>query len=346
MPIIFSGTKLPQSEIKEIQSEIYADWGTFRERDVNIQENHKSGTEVYESKVTVANKAYSSDAVTSDANAKAEVDRSAVNLVKTMFSDVIDYNVLLDTRFEKSMKQGAFNTVSTEFDNAVLQYITPAISEDMEEMTWDGATTAQKAAIAALTPGAGQGSISAAAQVLVAAMPTRLVNSLPATILYNDSQSKDTPGAGLGDYKKVAATAYDATTIADEYAKMFNGIEPKVLADKLNPPCIYAPLADRQLMLTANNSKGAASNQNFLFADKTLHSKCYYNGIEVKFKPLVGFHIISPAKYLILLFDLINDMNILETGKVANGADQYYYKNVQAFATWCTNQRYITLYGG
>jgi hypothetical protein len=99
-------------------------------------------------------------------------------------------------------------------------------------------------------------------------------------------------------------------------------------------------------MITANNSKGAASNKNFLFAGEELHSKCYYNGVEVKFKPLVGFHIISPAKYLMVLFDLVNDMNILETGKMPAGADQYYYKNVQAFATWCTNQRYITLYGG
>jgi hypothetical protein len=39
-------------------------------------------------------------------------------------------------------------------------------------------------------------------------------------------------------------------------------------------------------------------------------------------------------------------MNILETGKMANGADLMYIKNVQALSTWVTNQRYITLYGG
>jgi hypothetical protein len=345
MSITFTGVKVPQSELPEIQSEIYADWGTFRERDVNIQENHKSGAEVYESKVSVVNEAYSSAAVTASAGVAA-VNRTVVNLTKTMFKDVIDYSVLLDTRFEKSMKQGAFNTVSTEFDNAVLVFITPAISEDMEKMTWDGATAAQQTAIAALTPGAGQGSISAGAQTLVAAMPTRLVNSIPATILYNDSQSKDTPGAGLGDYIKVGATAYDSTDIADEYAKMFAGIVPEVLNDKVNAPVIYAPLADRQLMMTANNSKGAASNKNFLFTDATLHSKAYYNGVEIRFKPLGTFHIISPPKYILILFDLLNDMNILETGKMADGADQYYYKNVQAFTTWCTNQKLITLYGG
>ncbi len=345
MSITFSGTKLPQSEIKDIQSEIYADWGTFRDRDIKIDEGHKSGTEVYESKVTVVNEAYSADAVTASAG-DAKVDRSAVTLVKTMFKDIIDYNVLLDTRFENSMKQGAFNTVSQEFDNAVLQFIQPAISQTMEEITWDGATTAQKALIAGLTPGAGQGSISAAAQVLVAAMPTNLVNSLVATILHNDSQSKDTPGAGIGDYIKVASTAYTAATIAAEYQKMYEAIEPKILNDKLNPPIIFAPLADRQLMRVANNSVGAASNQNFLFSSPAMDAQAFYNGVEVRFKPLVDFHIISPGVFLVLLFDLLNDMNILETGKIANGADQYFYKNVQSFTTWCTNQRYIILYGG
>lgn len=345
MPITFSGTKLPQSEIEEIQAEIYSDWGTFRNRDVNIQEGHKSGAEVYESKVTVEERPYTGDEVTSG-NGDARVERSVVNLIKGEWADVINYNELLSTRFEKSMAKGAFNTVSSEFDNKILQYITPAISQDLENLTWNGATAAQKIAIAALPSGAGQGSISASAQALVAAMPTTIHNSLPATILYNDSQSKVTPGAGLGDYVKVGATAYTAATIADEYAKMFAAIDPKVIADVINPPIIYAPLADRQLMLTANNSVGAASNKNFMFQNESLTSTCYYNGVEVRFKPLVGFHIVSPAKYLLILFDLVNDMNILETGKMANGSDKYYYKNVQAWATWCTNQRYITLYGG
>ena len=41
MAIVFSGTKLPQSEIAEIQKEIYADWGTFRDSDIGIEEGHK-----------------------------------------------------------------------------------------------------------------------------------------------------------------------------------------------------------------------------------------------------------------------------------------------------------------
>lgn len=273
------------------------------------------------------------------------VQKSVVNLIKVMFADTVNYETLLDTRFERSMQAGAFNTVSSEFDNKILQQITPAISQTLENVTWDGATTAQKALIAGLTPGAAQGSISAGAQTLVAAMPSNLVNSLPAIILHNDSQSKDTPGAGLGDYKKVLNIAtITSSTIAAEYAKLYATLDPKVMANE--EVIIYAPLAHRQLMMIANNSVGAASNQNFVFSGDGMDAKAYYNGIEVKFKPLVGFMIAAPAKYLHVLMDLASDMSNLETGKMANGSEEYFYKNVQAFATWCTNQRYITLYGG
>lgn len=345
--VTFSGTKLPQSELKEIQSEIYADWGTFRERDISIDEGHKSGTDVYESKVTVNMKAATSGKVTADGVAEYKVDKTPVTNSRVEFSDIIDHSTLLDTRFEKSMAKGAFNLVSKDFDNAVLQYITPAISERMESALWDGATTAQKAAIAALTAGAGQGSISAGAQTLVAAMPTNLFNSLPAIILYNNSQSKAVAGAGLGDYKKVLSIAASITSanIADEYAKLYATLDPKTLADPANPPVIFAPLAHRQLMRTANNSVGAASNKNFDFDDNTLNSKVYYQGIEVKFKPL-NFIICSDPRYLKLLMDLVSDVSSMETGEVGEGAQQMWYKNIQSISTWCTNQRYITLYGG
>lgn len=346
MAISFSGTKLPQSELAEIQKELYSNWGTFRDMDVDIQENHKSGTEVYESKVSVNMAAYSSAAITAGSDV-LKVDRTPVVTTKVQFKDVIDYNTLLDTRFERSMAQGAFNLVSTEFDNAVLQDITPAISQAMENAVWNGATSAQKTAIAALTPNAAQGSISAGAQTLAAAMPTTLFNSLPATILYNYSQSKGTPGAGLGDYKKVLTiSAITSATIAAEYGKLYAQIDPIVIADLNNQPVIYAPLAHRQLMRIANNAVGAAQQINFLFDSDKNDAKCYYNGIEVKFKPLVGFMIASNPKYLKVLMDLASDMSVLETGQMANGAEQMYYSNVQNIATWVTNQRYIVLYGG
>lgn len=344
MAVVFSGVKVAQTELEEIQSEIYADWGTFRDGDVEINEGHKAGADVYESKVSVNMQAHSTGEVTSGSDVLG-VQKTTVNLTKIMFADTVNYETLLNTRFERSMQAGAFNTVSSEFDNKILQQVSPAISQTMENVTWNGATAATQTAVAALTAAAPQGSISAGAKTLVAAMPTNLVDSLPAVILYNNSQSKTVPGAGLGDYKKVLSIAtITSATIAAEYAKLFATLDPKVLANET--VIIYAPLEHRQLMLIANNSVGAASNQNFVFSGEGMDAKAYYNGIEVKFKPLVGFMIASPPKYLKILMDLASDVSHLETGKMANGSEEYFYKNVQAFATWCTNQRYITLYGG
>jgi hypothetical protein len=347
MAVTFTGTKLPQSELAEIQLELYQDSATFRDRIIDIQEGHKSGADVYESSVGVTFKAATSGAVTADGTIATAVNKTAVSLGRIEVSDVIDESTLLDTRFQKSMAAGAFNLVSSEYDNAVLQQITPAIGEGLENLIWDGATAAQKIAIAALVPGAPQGSISAGAQVLAAAMPVNLVNSIPAIILHNASQAKAVPGAGLGEYNKVLAiAAVTSATIAAEYGKMYAVAPSKIVNNKVDAPCIFAPLGDMQLIKVANNSVGAASNKNFLVEGSGATEKISYNGIEIKFVPLVGFRILTLPKYLKILMDLTSDASSLEVGQVANGAQQRWYKNVQAFTTWVTNQRYITLYGG
>lgn len=347
MAVNFSGTKLPQSELAEIQQELYQDSATFRERYVDIQENHKSGTEVYESKVTVTAKAATSGKVVADATIDLAAQRTAVALTSIEFSDIIDESSLLDTRFERSMQAGAFNRVSSEFDNAVLQQVTPAIGQTLEEMIWNGVTTAKKTAIAALTPGAAQGSISAGAQTLVAAMPVNLVDSLPATILHNASTSKVVPGAGLGDYKKVLTiAAITSATIAAEYAKLYAAAPSKVVNNVTNVPYIYAPLEHRQLIKIANNAVGAAQQINFLVEGQGASERISYNGIEIKFVPLKGFMILSDPRYLKILMDLTSDLSTLNVGEVGEGAMQRYIKNIQTLATWVTNQRYITLYGG
>ena len=347
MAVTFTGTKLPQTELAEIQQELYQDSATFREKWVDIQEGHKSGTDVYESKVSVTAKAASSGKVTADGTIALGVQKTPVSLTAIEFSDIVDESTLLDTRFERSMKAGAFNRISNEFDNAVLQQVTPAIGESLENMIWNGATSAQQTAIAALTAGAGQGSISAGAKTLVAAMPTNLINSIPATILYNDSQSKTVAGAGLGDYQKVLSiSAVTSATIAAEYAKLYAAAPSKVVNNKTNVPFIYAPLADMQLIKVANNAVGAAQQVNFLVEGSGASEKISYNGIEIKFVPLVGFRILSDPRYLKVIMDLTSDMSSLNIGEVGEGAMQRYIKNIQTITTWCTNQRYITLYGG
>ncbi len=243
------------------------------------------------------------------------------------------------------MKAGAFNTVSDEFDKKVLIDITPAIGADLENKIWNGATSATKTAIAALTPGAGQGSITAAAQTAVAAMPTTLFDSLVVRTLYNASQAKTTPGAGLGDYVKVTGTTVTSANIATEYGKLYAGANSKVIES--GEARIFAPLGDRQLIKVANNAVGAAQQVNFLVEGTGVNEKIYYNGVEINFHPLAAnFRILTMPKFLKVLMDLRGDLSTLQIGQVANGAMQRYIKNTQAMSTWVTNQRYITLYGG
>ena len=341
MAVVFSGTKLPQTELAEIQKEIYADWGTFRDGDVTINEGHKSSADVYESKVVVNMAAYSSAAVTAGSDTLT-AEKTPVSLTKVQFADTIDYNTLLDTRFERSMQGGAFNTVSSEFDNAVLQDISPAISETMESVTWDGATTAQKVLIAALTPGAAQGSLTAYGQTLVAAMPSNQFNSIPATLIHNASNAKGTPGAGLGDYRKVLTPiALTSANIAAQYLKMYETHFAAVNDSSEELHKIYAPLADKALMVSAN--KGATTvNPDFV----EIGGKWTYNGYEVIFVPMVGFRIMCNPEFLMFLTDKADDAQSFEQQRGANLADFQIWKSIMFAETFPVNQRYITLYGG
>tara|TARA_R110002020_G_scaffold110866_6_gene256145 strand:+ start:1623 stop:2675 length:1053 start_codon:yes stop_codon:yes gene_type:complete len=350
MGVNYSGSKTNQTELAKIQEEIYAESNTFRDGLVEIDQNHKSGADVYESSVEVTAAAYSTDGVNS---ATGDIDmlanKTSVALNTFQYSDLVDEDSLKGTRFERSMQAGAFNIDSTEFDQKVLIQVAPAIGEDVENFIWNGATTAKKSSIAGLTPGAGQGSISAGAQTLVAAMPTNLVNSLPATILYNDSQAKATPGAGLGDYIKVPSiAAIDASTIADEYSKMYLAAPSKAVNYRKNGEVceIFAPLSHRQLIKTANNSVGAASNKNFLVEGSGENETISYNGHKINFVPLVDFMIMAIPSYMKILCDLVADVSSLKIGEVANGASQRYIKNIQTMTTWVVGQKYITLYGG
>ena len=343
MAISFTGGTTNQTELEKIQEELYAESFTFRDGLVEIDQGHKSGTDVYESSATVTASAATTTAVSATGDIALNANKTAVSLVSFQFEDTMDDNVLKGTRFERSMARGAFNVVSSEFDQKVLIQVAPAIGETVENMIWNGATAAQQTAIAALTAGAGQGSISAGAKTLAAAMPTNLVNSLPATILYNNSQAKATPGAGLGDYRKVLSIAtVTAASIAAEYSKAYLASDSKIINSMTEKAEIFAPLADRQLIKTANNAVGAAQQVNFLVEGDNIS----YNGHKINFVPLVGFRIIAIPSYMKILCDLTSDVSSLEIDRMANGSRQRFIKNVQTMTTWVVGQKYITLYGG
>jgi len=300
--------------------------------------------DIYESSASVTFSTANYGPVTSD-NVALKLQKSTVDLKTFNVEGIIDETVLFNTRAEKSMKAGAFEVVSDEFDQRVLIQVQPAASEQLEANVWNGATTATKAAIAALTPNAAQGSISAGAQALVAAMPTTFFDSVPATMLYNASNSKVVAGAGLGDYKKVLSIAtVTSSTIVAEYVKAYNTIPDNILT-KIGDeaPVIYAPKGDYKLIKNVNRVQGAALQENFVGSS---FNDMYFNDVKIVFVDLVGFRIAAQKFNLKLVMDLLSDSSQLIIEKEANASTRRIIKIINTMTTWVVKQKWNVLYAG
>jgi len=343
MAVTYTGTKTEAGEYAEIVQEIYADSPTFRGETIELVEGHKSGLDIYESSAEITFTAANYGAVTAD-NVNLKSQKSIVNLKTFNVEGIIDESSLKGTRFEKSMKAGAYNVVSDEFDQKVLIQVQPAVGAKLESWVWDGATTATKAAIAALTPGAGQGSITAAAQTKVAAMPTTLFDSIPATMLYNDSQSKATAGAGLGDYLKVTGTTITTANIVAEYVKIYNAIPNDVLVmTGDDAPVIFAPKGHYKMIKSVNRVQGAALQENFV---GTSFNDMYFNDVRIIFVDLVDFVIAAQKYNLKLVMDLLSDSSQLIIEKEANASTRRILKLINSMTTWVVKQKWNVLYNG
>ena len=343
MAVTYTGIKTEAGEYAEIVQEIYADSPTFRGETIELVEGHKSGLDVYESSAEITFSAANYGPVTAD-NVALKAQKSIVNLKTFNVEGIIDESSLKGTRFERSMKAGAFNVISDEFDQKVLIQVQPAVGAKLESWVWNGATAATKAAIAALVPGAGQGSVSAGAQTLVAAMPTTLFDSVPATMIYNDSQSKAVPGAGLGDYLKVAGTTVTSANIVAEYVKRYNAIPNDVLVmTGDDAPIIYAPKAEYKLIKSVNRVQGAALQENFI---GNSFNDMYFNDVKIIFVDLVGFAIVAQKMNLKLVMDLLSDSSQLIIEKEANASTRRILKLINSMTTWVVKQKYNVLYNG
>lgn len=343
MAITYTGTKVAQSEYTDIIQEVYSDSPTFRGETIEIVEGHKSGMDIYESSADVTFTDANYGPVTAD-NVALKAQKSTVNLKTFNVEGIVDESSLLGTRFQKSMKAGAYEVVSDEFDQKVLIQVQPATSAKLEAAVWNGATATTKAAIAALTAGAGQGSISAGAKALVAAMPTNKFDSIVATMLYNDSNSKATAGAGLGDYIKVTGTTITTSNIVAEYVKIFNAIPNEIIVlTGDDAPVIFAPKAHYKLIKAVNRVQGAALQENFVGSS---FNDMSFNDVKIVFVDLVDFVICAQKYNLKLVMDLMSDSSQLIIEKEANASTRRILKIINTMTTWVVKQKWNVLYNG
>lgn len=304
---------------------------------VTFNDNIKAGSIFTEAGVSVTAQLYTGQALSTAGS--LEITDRMITPIKLEYKQTFLQEALRNSRFNTTMKGGAWEIESSEFASTVLAMVGPAVSQDAEIQFWSGITSTTKTAIAGLTASAGQGSITATTQTAVASMTAGAIDGVYAKILYDNG--------ALGQYIKVAGTTITAANIAAEYAKVYAEIPAENLADTISPTLIYAPLKHKQLMRIANNAVGAAQQINFLFESAANDSKCYYNGVEVAFVPLPDNKMYAQRKAAISWnTDLTDDVNKFEVGKMQADADVQFVRSIYTLAANVGQASKGVLYGG
>lgn len=318
--------------------QLYFENKTIGKGYVTFNDNIKAGTILTDELVTVTAQLYTGSALSSSGSI-ALTDR-AVTLTKLEYKQTFLDETIRATRFNQDMKKGAWEIESNEFATKVLGKYGPLVSQDAETIFWGGVTSGTKTAVAGLSPGAGQGSITAAAQTAFAGLTAGLVDGIFSKAFYDNG--------AIGGYIKVTGTTVTAANIAAECAKIYAAIPAVALNDDNDPVVIYCPRAWKQLVYNANNAVGAAQQINFLIEGTGADARFYYNNVEMLFVPVPSnlWAYAHQKSKVMWNTDLLDDVNKVEIGKVANDGDLRFIRSIYCIHTHIATATNGVLYGG
>lgn len=338
MAITYTPVDIRGKAVEPILEQVFFANKTVADGYVTFNTDIKAGTIFTEAGVGVTAQLYTGAALASSGSMTI-TDRT-ITPTKLEYKQTFLQESLRSSRFNTTMKGGAWEIESSEFASTVLAMTGPAVSQDSENIFWGGITAATKASIAALVPGAGQGAITAATQAAVAALTAGFVDGVFAKVLFDQD--------AIGGYIKVTGTTVTSANIAAEFAKIYAAIPAENLADTLSPTVIYAPRSWKQLMRIANNAVGAAQQINFLFDSPANDSKAYYNGVEVLFVPTPNALMAYAQRKNAVSWntDLIDDINRFEVGKLVNDGDTQFVRSIYTLAANVGQATKGVLYGG
>lgn len=305
---------------------------TISENLVSFESDVKNESIFTESSNAVTLQAFSSGAPTSQGT--ITLTDTSVTPTKVMFYQEFDPNTLRPSRFKRSMKPGAWEMMSTEFERVVLAAYGKEVSLDAESKWWSGILAGTKTAIAALSPGTANNQVGAAEQTWAAAQTATQFDGVVAKMIYNNG--------ALGTRVKVAGTTVSSTNVATEYAKVYAAIPAVVLA-QTEKPFLYAPYSHKQFI----NIFNVSATYRDLFSVDIKADKYFYNGIEIKFVPVPENCIIAALpSNLIWCTDLVADINKMEINKIANNREDMFVKHIFTIAAHVARQANNVLYLG
>jgi hypothetical protein len=338
MALSYSPVDIRGLAVSPILEQVFFANKTISDGYVTFNDNIKANTIFTEAGVSVTAQLYTGSALANLGS--LNVTDRLISPIKLEYKQTFLQEALRNSRFNTTMKGGAWEIESSEFGSTVLAMVGPAVSQDAENIFWGGITTATKVAIAALVPGAGQGSITAASQTATAALVAGQVDGVFAKVLYDN--------AAIGGYIKVTGTTVTSANIAAECAKIYSVIPPENLADTVSPVVIYAPRAWKQLIRIANNSVGAAQQVNFLFDSASNDSKCYYNGVEMIFipAPIANMAYAQRKSAVSWNTDLTDDTLFFQVGKLVADGDTQFVRSIYTLAANVGQANRGVLYGG
>ena len=261
---------------------------------------------------------------------------------KVMFYQEFDPETLRFSRYKRSMKPGAWENFSTEFEQVVIGGIySKRISLSAEKNFWLGATSATKSTIAGLTAGNLNTEIGTAEKAMVAASlgADGLFDGLLTKVLYNNSRATGT--AQVGERIKVVGTTITSANIKAEYDKLYAAI-PAVVLENGSLPTIYAPYSHKQLITIFNNNV-ANYKDAFMVSGDTYG----FNGLTIEFVPIPENVLLCAKKeHLFWVTDLLSDVNTLKMDRIANNREDYFLKSCMSEGAHVANQKFNVLYVG
>jgi hypothetical protein len=340
MAIAYNSVDIRGVAAEPIIEELLFENDTVNKGLVTLETDIKAETIFTEASATATLQQYASGAPTSQGELSAfDV---VVTPAKAMTYQEFDPNTLRFSRFKRDMKPGAWEVMSNEFERVVIGGIyAKKISLAIENEFWNGATSATKTAVAALTAGVGQTSVGAAEKTLVAALTASQIDGVITKMIYNASNATAT--AGVGGRIKVAGTAITASNIKAEYDKIYAAIPAEVLAGQ-EQPIIYAPKGHKQMIVQANN---VVTDFNKPFSVNESATEFYFNGIKIEFVPTPANVVVVALKsHIFWCTDLVSDINTLNMDKIANNREDMYLKTIFTVGAHVANQKFNVLYVG
>ena len=340
MAITYNAVNIRGKAAEPIIEEILFENDTIANDLVTFETDIKAETIFTEATASATLQAYTSGVPTSAGSLTAfDV---MVTPTKVQFYQEFDPNTLRFSRFNRDMKPGAWEIMSTEFERLLIGGLyAKKVSLAAENEFWNGATSATKTAVAALTAGVGQAAVGAAEKTAVAALTTSLTDGILVKMIYNNSNATAT--AGVGTRIKVAGTTITAANIKAQYDLIYVAIPAVVLAGS-EAPIIYAPKSHKQMIVQANN---VVTDFNKPFDVDSSSQNIYFNGIKIEFVPTPENVVICALKsHLVWATDLVADINTMQVDKIANNREDMFIKNNMTLAAHVVNQKFNVLYVG